>query len=322
MKISIIATVKNEAQSLPRLLDTIAAQTRVPDEIIIVDGGSTDGTLDRLREAATRLPIRVISEPGANISRGRNTAIRAACGDIICSTDAGVRLEPNWVEELVEPFDLDASTDVVSGFFIPDPHGVFETALAATTLPVLSDIRPESFLPSSRSVAFRKSAWEKVKGYPEWLDYCEDLIFDFDLRDAKMKFAFAPNAVAHFRPRSTLRAFFRQYYFYARGDGKANLWFKRHVIRYATFFVAFPFVIVLTVLAPFVSILFWFVAFFGLVGTPYKRLAAMLRGFSLGDALAAIAWVPVIRITGDVAKMMGYPVGIAWRLQNKPGRSK
>jgi glycosyltransferase involved in cell wall biosynthesis len=320
VKISLIATVKNEAQSLPRLLDTIAAQTRVPDEIIIVDGGSTDDTLDRLREAATRLPIRVISEPGANISRGRNVAIRAACGDIICSTDAGVRLEPNWVEELVKPFDENVSpsaVDVVSGFFVPDPHGVFETALAATTLPVLSDIRPESFLPSSRSVAFRKCAWEKVNGYPEWLDYCEDLIFDFDLRDAKMKFAFAPNAVAHFRPRSTLRAFFRQYYFYARGDGKANLWFKRHVIRYATYFVAFPFVLALTVLVPLVSILFWLVAFFGLVGTPYKRLAAMLREFSFGDALAAIAWVPVIRISGDVAKMIGYPVGIAWRIQNR-----
>ncbi|MEW5717731.1 MAG: glycosyltransferase, partial [Chloroflexota bacterium] len=265
--VSLIFTVKNEADALPRLLDSIAAQTRAPDEIVVVDGGSTDATLAVLNARAKNLPMQIIMHPGANISQGRNAAIRAARGDIICATDAGVRLDPCWVAELVKPFDSrqptadgevrsavgcqrSAVVDVVSGFFVPDPRGVFETALAATTLPVLADINPEKFLPSSRSVAFRRRAWDQIGGYPEWLDFCEDLIFDFALRRAGFRFAFAPRAIAHFRPRANLRAFFRQYYQYARGDGKANLWFLRHVIRYTTYLVALPLTLALLFVVP------------------------------------------------------------------------
>ena len=103
MKVSLIVTVLNEARSLPALLDTIAAQTRQPDEVVICDGGSTDGTLNLLR-AETRFPVRVIERPGCNISQGRNFAIEAATGDVIASTDAGVRLDPKWLEKLVEGF--------------------------------------------------------------------------------------------------------------------------------------------------------------------------------------------------------------------------
>lgn len=345
MAVSLIFTVKNEAGALPRLLDSIAAQTRAPDEIVVVDGGSTDATLAVLNDHAKNLPMKIIAHPGANISQGRNAAIRAASGDIICSTDAGVRLESCWVEELVKPFnhrppiaDGNPSTplrsaqdaavggqpsavvDVVSGFFVPDPHGVFETALAATTLPGLAEIDPEKFLPSSRSVAFRKGAWERVNGYPEWLDVCEDLIFDFALRDAGLRFVFAPRALAHFRPRANVRAFFKQYYQYARGDGKANLWLLRHVIRYTTYLIALPFALALLVLG------IWnlgfgtlFLGFLGMFFTPYKRLLPMLRDLSIANQLRAIAWVPIIRVTGDIAKMIGYPVGVVWRMKNRKG---
>ncbi len=329
VRVSLIVTVKNEAKSLPRLLDSIAAQTRAPDEIIIVDGGSSDTTLDILRANVNRL--RVLSLPGANISQGRNAAIRAASGDIICSTDAGVRLDPNWVAELVQPFDerrmtegrrpssvvrLSSSVvDVVSGFFAADPQSVFETALAATTLPALTDIRPEKFLPSSRSIAFRRAAWEHVNGYPEWLDFCEDLLFDFALRAANYRFAFSPQAVVRFRPRGNLRAFWEQYYQYARGDGKANLWLARHLIRYTTYLVALPLLIALSFKAPLVSTPLWLVAAAIMFYTPYKRLIPMLGKLSFIDRLRAVAWVPILRVAGDVAKMMGYPVGVVWRLR-------
>jgi glycosyltransferase involved in cell wall biosynthesis len=313
---SLIVTVKNEAASLPRLLDSIATQTRAPDEIVIVDGGSTDTTLDILRANAKHLPIKILSQPGANISQGRNAAIRAARGDIICSTDAGVRLDSAWLEEITRPFE-EAGVDVVSGFFVPEPQSVFETALAATTLPVPADIRPEKFLPSSRSIAFRKGAWEKVNGYPEWLDYCEDLLFDFALRAANCRFMFAPRAVAHFRPRENLCGFAKQYYQYARGDGKANLWFTRHVIRYATYFLVLPLTVWLLSVMPllgFVILVFGFLAMFY---TPYKRLLPMLRNLTWLDKLRAIAWVPVIRVAGDGAKMTGYPVGVVWRMRGR-----
>ena len=53
--------------------------------------------------------------------------------------------------------------------------------MAATVLPLTDEIDPATFLPSSRSVAFPKAVWALAGGYPEWLDYCEDLLFDFGI---------------------------------------------------------------------------------------------------------------------------------------------
>jgi glycosyltransferase involved in cell wall biosynthesis len=239
--------VFNEGPAIHRLLDSLAAQTRLPDEVVFVDGGSTDDTVSILQVAADdgRLPLRILVEPGANISRGRNVAIAASSGDVIASTDAGVWLSPDWLDALVTPFAGQDPPQVVSGVFVPDPQDVFEMAMAATVLPTPSQIDPGRFLPSSRSVAFTREAWESVGGYPEWLDYCEDLIFDLRLRQRFSPFAFAPQAAAHFRPRGSVRSFFKQYYLYARGDGKADLWGKRHLIRYLTYLVALPLLVAL-----------------------------------------------------------------------------
>ena len=318
VNVSVICTVLNEGQSIRKLLDSLIEQTRSPDEIVFVDGGSSDETVAILESYVTenKLPLRILVEPGANISRGRNVAIEAAAGPIIASTDAGVCLDKRWLAELLQPFLADNPPAVVAGFFVPDPHTAFEVAMGATVLPIVSDIDPATFLPSSRSVAFFKSSWQAIGGYPEWLDFCEDLIFDFRLRDETGPFAFAPRAVAYFRPRSTLRAFLKQYYQYARGDGKADLWRKRHMIRYVTYLVALP---LLLILGAVVSPWWWLVgAILGGLGmflTPYRRLFLLWNSLSLVEKLQAAFWVPVIRITGDIAKMIGYPVGWRWRLE-------
>jgi glycosyltransferase involved in cell wall biosynthesis len=324
MKVSVIATVLNEQQAIEHLLESLSAQTRPPDEVVIADGGSTDDTLDILSSwaASGRLPLRVVSAPGANISAGRNRAIAAAQGEIIASTDAGVRLDEGWLAALVAPFEsaqdaADRFVAVVSGWFVADPHTVFETAMGATVLPNLREVKPAQFLPSSRSVAFRQVAWQAVKGYPEWLDYCEDLVFDLRLRNLYGPIPFAPDAAAHFRPRHNLAGFFRQYYHYARGDGKADLWRKRHAIRYLTYLVAAPVLVALALLhSP-----WWWLAFLAgaviYTATPYRRLWPMLGCYGLIDRLRAILLVPIIRVVGDVAKMVGYPVGLVWRWDNR-----
>lgn len=318
MRVSVVVTVLNEGMAIHRLLDSLVAQTRRPDEVIVVDGGSRDGTVAALGAAAqsSRLPLKALVEPGANISRGRNVAIAAASGDVIASTDAGVRLTPDWLAALLAPFEGHKPPQVVSGVFVPDAHNTFETAMSATVLPAVGEINPATFLPSSRSVAFTRSAWQAVGGYPEWLDYCEDLVFDLRLRERFHQFGYAPQAVAYFRPRGSLRSFFKQYYLYARGDGKADLWRKRHLIRYLTYLVVLPLLLVLGWLnGP-----WWWAAgvaigTVGYMGMPYRRLWPRLKQMRRGDRLQAVLWVPVIRVTGDVAKMIGYPVGLLWRLK-------
>ena len=312
--VSLVLTVLNEAASIERLLLSVAAQSRPPDEIVVVDGGSTDGTTAFLERWQAHLPLRLLHRPGANISAGRNAGIAAACGTIIAVTDAGVRLEPDWLAQLLAPFAPlpdPAAPAIVAGFFAPDPQTPFERARVATVLPTRDDIDPTTFLPSSRSIAFQREAWARVGGYPEWLDYCEDLIFDLRLREAGLTIAFAPEAVAQFRPRSTLLTFWHQYFHYARGDGKAGLFARRHAIRYATYAALGP-ALLLARRYPFVWPLL-LLAGFGYVRRPYARLLPWLKPLSTTERTAAVASVPTIRVVGDLAKMAGYPVGLVWR---------
>ena len=317
--VSLIVTVLNEAVAIKDLLDSISAQTRPPNEVVIADGGSYDGTPELIRAwgAGRLFPVQVLSVPGANISQGRNAAIQAARGEWIACTDAGVRLDRAWLARLLEPLQAAKqsaqTTEVVSGFFVPDPRSTFELAMGATVLPAVGDVDPIRFLPSSRSIAFAKSAWQEVSGYPEWLDYCEDLVFDLMLR-RRGAFAFAPGALVYFRPRSTLHSFFRQYFQYARGDGKADLWRRRQALRYGIYLVAVPLLLALVAL---VSPLFWLLLLAGgwaYTRGPYRRLLPALGRLNLPQKLYALGLVPVIRVTGDLAKMIGYPVGVVWRL--------
>lgn len=324
--VSLVATVLNEAATLPALLQSIDAQTRQPDEMVVVDGGSADRTLAILEDwARSRAAARVVYSPEANIAQGRNLAIASSRGDIIAVTDAGVVLDPHWLERLAGALESDSCADVASGFFVPDWATRFERAMAATVLPTLDDVDPGRFLPSSRSVAFRRSAWEAVGGYPEWLDYCEDVVFDLALRRDGLCFVWVPDAVVRYRPPGSLGAFFRQYFRYARGDGKADLWRRRHAARYGAYLGTAA----LLARAP-RSPMAW--AILALGGALYLRrpIQRLLAGD--GDAapspspptggrgfitlVACLALIPVIRLVGDVAKMAGYPVGVAWRARH------
>jgi hypothetical protein len=233
---------------------------------------------------------------------------------LVAVTDAGVRLPIDWLAQLTAPFadePAGAGPTVVAGFFTPDPQTPFERAMGATVLPTLADIDPATFLPSSRSIAFRKAAWERAGGYPEWLDYCEDLIFDLRLRENGEAIVFAPGAVAHFRPRGTVGAFWQQYYRYARGDGKAGLFARRHAIRYATYAGLAAFL-----LRGWRYPLLWppfFLAGAGYVRRPYARLVPWLDGLTTAERETALVAVPLIRVVGDLAKGAGYPVGLLWR---------
>ena len=341
MNVAVVVTVRNEERTIEDLLASLLVQTLLPAEIVIVDGGSSDRTPALIRRRIDAgAPIRLLSCPGANIAAGRNRAIEAARGEIIACTDAGARLDPRWLERIVAPFEHGA--DVSMGFFVAEPRGDFERALGATTLPDVDEIRPDRFIPSSRSIAYRKAVWASVGGYPEWLDYCEDVVFDLALRRAGFHFAWVPDAIVYYRPRPSVRAFFRQYYLYARGDGKANLWPRRHLIRYATYLSA-P----LVFLAGFWYNPAWLAL--GVAGSfylsrPCRRLLRRRRGLtprpspsemergagpsplsiSDGEGRGVRPWplvlVPFLRVVGDLAKMLGYPVGVWWRIRREAER--
>jgi glycosyltransferase involved in cell wall biosynthesis len=317
--VSLICTVRDEAENIAALLDSMLAQSRLPDEIVINDCQSRDATAAIVASYAAREPrIRLVTG-GYNISSGRNNAIAAATGDIIASTDAGLVLDPDWLKTIVPPLEA-GGADLVGGFFRPTPQSLFEIALGATNYRELQDIDAQQFLPFGKSMAFRREVWERVGGFPEWASHCEDLVFALAAEQAGYRRVFVPQALVYFRPRSSLWAFARQYFFYARGDGVANLWAKRHAIRYLTYTTLGALLGVGYRQGARVRVL---IALSLLVGgiaytrAPYRRLWAASTSLALGKRIYVLSLVPIIRLVGDIAKMIGYPVGSIQRFKRK-----
>jgi glycosyltransferase involved in cell wall biosynthesis len=314
--VSLIATVKNEESSIAGLLDSILAQSRRPDEIVINDNGSTDGTVAIIeRYIAAGDAIRLV-HGGTNIPSGRNNAIRHARGPLIASCDAGLTLPRDWLAEIVAPLE-DGAADVAGGFYVPAPESLWELALGATNYRDVDEVDPRTFLPGGLSVAFRKAAWEAVGGFPEWADACEDLLFDIELKRRGYRFTFVPTAAVLLRPRSSLGAYVRQYYAYSRGDGVGRLMARRHAARYAYYAGLMS----IGSLARGRSGLWALVAALVAVHlqAPLRRAWRRSRGLPASERLIVGLLVPVIRFVGDMAKMIGYPVGVARRLRGRGG---
>ena len=306
---SLIMTLLNEKHSIQAFLDQLQNQSALPREIVIVDGGSTDGTLQTIQQwpPPHGVTIRTILSPGSTIAAGRNLAIREASSESILVTDGGTTLSRNWVRDLAQA--LQDGADVAAGFFAPGGGTEFERSLARIILPTIHEIDPAKFLPSSRSLGIAKASWRLVNGYPEWLDYCEDLLFDIRLKRAGLTFRFVPDAISTWSARPSLGAFFTQYFRYARGDGKSRLFAARHFTRYAAY-GAICLLLIQQHLAAYLllatAILF--------ANSKYLRRVRYGQANN-GTPPSAYLLAPIVLLLGDVAKMLGYVVGVAWRLR-------
>lgn len=303
-KISLVCTVRDEADNITQLLESMLGQSLPADEIVINDCNSIDATPHIVQSYIdVGYPIRLV-KGGHNIPTGRNNAIFHATGDIVVCTDAGLILDRHWLKRITEPLRADTA-DVVGGFFRPLPRSVFELALGHTNYRDVDEIDGATFLPFGKSVAFRKAAWEQVGGYPEWASHCEDILFDMALQRAGMRFAFAGDAFVYFQPRSTLQQFVRQYYLYARGDAVAELWPRRHALRYAVYLWA------LTCLL--LGGWWWGILVVGMIAYCAKPWVRLWRRFHEGvngwQIVLAMILVPLLRVVGDGAKMVGYVAG-------------
>jgi len=225
LRVSVITTVKNDAAGCAQTLHSLLEQTRKPDEIVVVDGGSTDDTVCLVRAFASRHEnIRLIEAPGANIARGRNIGTRAAAHEIVASTDSGCRAEPEWLERLIAPFDQHRDTDFVAGLYDVDAHSLLERVVGLATMRgQLDAVDPATFNPSGRSVAYTKRLWTQAGGWPEWVRYSEDTLFDHRVRALGARWRFAGDAIVQWRPRSSLRKIAKQFYWYGTGRGHTQI---------------------------------------------------------------------------------------------------
>ena len=312
MTVAVCATVKNEAADAAALVASLQEQDLAADEIVIVDGGSTDGTVEELRAAADGDPrFRLRHAPGTNIAAGRNRAIGATQAPLVAVTDAGLRRSPHWLQALVTAVQDEPLAAGSYGYVQGAPETTFEAALGAVALPLASQIDPARYPPSSGSALFRREWLQRAGGYPEWLAHGEDLWLDRAIWRAGGWFRHAPGADVGIRPRSTAAAFFRQYFLYAAGDGHAGMLLQRHALRYGSYGAGLA---LLQHPSPAARTLLVLLAGMYL-GRSLRRTSAMVRQTAGANPLAARALTPALRVVGDLAKMSGFVAGLSRRLR-------
>ena len=224
--VTIIATVLNEVKDIARLVPSLLAQLPPPAEVIIVDGGSKDGTWDWLlqaqRENPTLLAIRdescnLKNSPGP-ISRGRNVAISAARSQIIACTDAGCTYAPDWLARITKPL-VDSTAEYALGGACLDPANptIWDLASSSFFGVKLSPSTPSKSC-TARSMAFRKSLWKRIGGFSEKVFFGEDTLFDLEARRLTSP-AFVAGAKALYRPQYSFLSAVHQLASYAISDG-------------------------------------------------------------------------------------------------------
>jgi glycosyltransferase involved in cell wall biosynthesis len=211
--------VKNEADSIARLMASVAGQTRRPDEMILVDGGSEDGTPEIAEEWLKRRSSSdwgcVVRIEEATPGKGRNIGVANAKYDWIAFTDAGIRVEESWLERLIEVAERDDQIDVVYGNFEPEAGTFFERCSALAYV-APKRLRAGQWVrgPMIFSSLIRREVWEGVGGFPD-LRAAEDLIFMEAVERKGYKIAWASHAVAWWQMPPTFRGAFRRFALYS-----------------------------------------------------------------------------------------------------------
>lgn len=227
MKFTLVSTVFNEALRIKDSIEDLTAQTIQPSEIIITDAGSTDGTYEILLDwqKNASIPIKILQEQRCTVARGRNMAIKAASTDIIVSTDFGCRFHTLWLESMLKPFN-DPSVQVVGGTFEVVEADI--QTIAAKANYIICDgyyVKPfEGFIPSSRSIAYKRSVWEAIGGYAEWLTLAaDDLIFGMVLLKQDHKIAYVETPYVYWGRHTAGKAYAKEAFRYGLGDGEARV---------------------------------------------------------------------------------------------------
>jgi succinoglycan biosynthesis protein ExoA len=228
--ISIIVPVRNEAKCIERTLARLVTQRYDPRrfEVIVVDGESSDGTPELVAKFARRHDnVRLFCNARRLSSAARNIGIREARGDVVVVVDGHCELQDDgYLAALAAAFQQ-SGADCVGR---PQPLDIaaaspLQRAIAAARSSRLGH-HPDSHVYSGRegfvpaksvAVAYRRSVFERVGGFDERFDACEDVEFNHRVDCAGLRCYFTPRLAAAYRPRDNLRDLFRQLARYGRG---------------------------------------------------------------------------------------------------------
>ncbi len=123
LTVGVIIPTRNRAELLRGALEALSRQTRVPDEVIVVDNGSTDHTRQVAGQFSGRLPLRYLFEPTPGAGQARNAGIRHATSDVLAFTDDDCIPDENWLHFIELSFLRDPNIGMVAGRVTPQRDG-------------------------------------------------------------------------------------------------------------------------------------------------------------------------------------------------------
>jgi cellulose synthase/poly-beta-1,6-N-acetylglucosamine synthase-like glycosyltransferase len=292
---SLITTVYNESLTIYAFLNSVLHQQHRPAELIICDGGSFDNTTELIKKWQEQnkvdFKISLLTPGRCSIAKGRNLAAAEAKCEILVFADAGTSLDKHWALRLVQAFIEDV--DFVCGWYKPITENKLQQAIAWFILPKLETIDPETFLPSARSLAIKKSVYQKVGGFPENLTFAgEDSLFGVQAKYASRAVAFVPDAYCYWHVPKNLIAMFKTIFRYAKGDGESGKLFWTYYIilsdRMAALFIHLTFLLLFVLLY-----LKWSLFFYP---TLILILSYLHRAFTIANSYAAFAKADIVDI--------------------------
>jgi len=315
---SVVITVKNESQTIGDLLDSLEDQTVIPREMVIVDAGSTDNTVEIVKERMKRnKKVRFIIHKGISIARGRNLGVSRAASDIIAMTDAGCIVDKKWLFNITKPFLTNQKIGIVSGSYKMTGKSLFQEAIKPYFGIPRRLATASNFLPSARSMAFRKSVWEKIGGFSEDLERTgEDTLFNYQAEKKGINFYFAKDAVVEWEVPQSLCEAFKKLYYYAKGDGQTGIWWHpkkklmTHNIKIMAIYFRYFIGVILLILSFVWPIFLKILAFLLLL----YLIWTALKNYYQVEKKSTIILLPFIQIVSDIAVMLGFTSAFLPRL--------
>jgi glycosyltransferase involved in cell wall biosynthesis len=180
---SVIIPTLNEEKFLPKLLDSLTAQSKRSFEVIVVDGSSKDKTQQIAKSYAKKLPLRLVVSPVASLPLQRNLGAKAAKGEWLAFVDADSILLPYFIERSLV-YIADTKPKLFSTWAMPDSAVINDAILT-----LLTNVFWEATVLLKRPVApgpltvVRNDLFHDVGGYDESHAFNEDV--DLGLRLAK-----------------------------------------------------------------------------------------------------------------------------------------
>jgi cellulose synthase/poly-beta-1,6-N-acetylglucosamine synthase-like glycosyltransferase len=228
-RVSVVVCAYNAERTINQCLASLAALNYPDYEVIVVNDGSRDRTLEI---AGGYGFCRIISQPNEGLSVARNVGAEAASGEIVAYTDSDCVADPDWLSYLVAKMEA-SNLAACGGPNFPPPEDALVPAVVAVapggpTHVLISDEVAEHI--AGCNMAFAREALLRLGGFdPIYRAAGDDVDICWRFQDAGYVIGFSPAAVVwHFR-RNTVSAYLNQ----QRGYGKAEaLVYAKHPFRF------------------------------------------------------------------------------------------